>query len=61
MFTFKQKVKKSFVQAKEEISQLKKNISEWLFFLNAKQYELEGRIRILEEKLQKLEYEGKLT
>jgi len=61
MFSFKQKVKKSFGYVKEDIAQLKNSVTEWLYFLNRRQDELETRIWLLEEKIKKLEQERKVA
>ena len=50
-----QNLKTSFQKVRTDFNSLKENMSEWILFLNRKQAEAEYRIKVLEDKIERLE------
>ena len=51
----KQKIATSFQMVKNDFNSLKTNMSEWILFLNRKQAETDNKIKVLEDKIDRLE------
>ena len=50
-----QKIATSFQMVKNDFNSLKTNMSEWILFLNRKQAETDNKIKVLEDKIDRLE------
>lgn len=58
--TFKNKVRESFIRAKQDVSAFKENVTGWLRAILSRQEELEFRISVLESRVKELEKINKI-
>ena len=57
VFEFTDNVKESFKKMKEDITQLRNSVNEWIVFLNSGQREMKRKIYDLDRRVRELEME----
>ena len=57
---FFKKIKNSFRKAKSDMNALRMSINDWILYLNSNQNDMKVKLRELDQRLRKLEYERKI-
>jgi len=57
---FFKKIKNSFRKAKSDMNALRISINDWILYLNSNQNDMKVKLRELDQRLRKLEYERKI-
>jgi len=57
---FFKKIKNSFKRAKRDVDGLRGSVNDWIMYLNGNQNDLKVKLRELDQRLRKLEYEREI-